>query len=114
MYSSIYQNSYVIAILCFIILSILFYIFEIGYKFSIDVDGKVSKSFNIKYPLAISLIVWLIWYFYLYPPQKIKQETNDFVSSTSQSTFKSFKPFKNFNFGSKKTNKPEMILENWK
>lgn len=66
-YTSIYQNSYVVAIIVFIILVALFYIFEIGFTTEIK-DGKIIKHFSFKYPLAISLIVWLFWYFYMYPP----------------------------------------------
>lgn len=67
MYTSIYQNSYIIFIITFVTLSIIFYIFKIGYSAEIR-NGKIVKKFSWKYPLAISLIVWLFWYFYLYPP----------------------------------------------
>lgn len=78
MYTKIYQNSYVIFIFTFIILCIIFYVLEIGYVTHITPNGKINKKFSWKYPLAISLIVWLIWHFYLYPPPSnngsIKQE----------------------------------------
>jgi hypothetical protein len=48
-------------------LSIICYVFEIGYSTKIY-DGKVIRKFSWKYPLAISLVVWLFWHFYLYPP----------------------------------------------
>ena len=77
MYTSIYQNSYVILIITFIFLSVFFYLFEIGYNTEI-INGKVVKKFSWKYPLAISLIVWLFWHFYLYPPSD--NPNNDRVS----------------------------------
>ncbi|AVL94790.1 hypothetical protein ma404 [Moumouvirus australiensis] len=72
-YTSIYQNSYVILVITFIVLCIIFYIFKIGYNTELK-DGKVIKTFSWKYPLAISLIVWLIWHFYLYPPGDISTD----------------------------------------
>lgn len=67
MYTHFYQNSIIIFIISLILLSLIFYIFKIGYTIKI-VDGKIIKSFSIIYPLAISLIVWVIWHFVLYPP----------------------------------------------
>ena len=72
MYTSIYQNSYVVFVIVLILLSLFFYLFEIGYTSNLS-DGKIVKKFNWKYPLAISLIVWLLWYFYFFPPQKNKK-----------------------------------------
>lgn len=95
-YTSIYQNSYVILIITFIVLCIIFYIFKIGYNTELK-DGKVIKAFSWKYPLAISLIVWLIWHFYLYPPSNIN--TNNIQSPTNIS-----KP----NISTQK-----IIMENW-
>lgn len=69
MYTSIYQNSYVVFIISLIVLLIIFYVFKIGYS-TVVVNGKVEKRFNWKYPLAISLVIWVIWYFLLYPPRK--------------------------------------------
>lgn len=71
MYTKIYENSYVIFIITFIILIIIFYIFKIGYSITI-VDNKIEQKFNWKYPLAISLIVWVVWQFFLYPPKNDK------------------------------------------
>lgn len=68
MYTSIYQNSYIVLIISFILLSIICYIFGIGYSTQIQ-NGKIVRKFSWKYPLAISLIIWLIWHFYLYPPK---------------------------------------------
>lgn len=67
--TSVYQNSYVVAVLCFVLLSLFFYFFEFGYSTSVE-NGKTVKKFSWKYPLAISLIVWVVWHFYLYPPPK--------------------------------------------
>lgn len=79
MYTHIYQNSYIVAIITFIVLCVIFYVFEIGSNTSIS-NGQVVKSFSWKYPLAITLIVWLIWHFWLYPPKD--------NSSNSKSTSK--------------------------
>lgn len=79
MYTSIYQNSYVILIISFIALSLVCYMFELGYTSTIQ-DGTVVKKFSWKYPLAISLIIWLFWHFYLYPPAEemvVDQQTVD-------------------------------------
>ena len=108
MYSSIYQNSFIVAILSFIILCILFYIFEIGYTFSIT-DGKIKKSFSIKYPLAAALIIWLIWYFYLYPPQEVKGGNKENVINTIFVNDK-----KNSDYNPKKDIYQQMIMETWK
>jgi hypothetical protein len=67
-YAHIYQNSYIVAITLFIILLVLFYIFEIGSRKEI-VDGEVKTKLNWQWPLAISLVVWLLWHFYLFPPE---------------------------------------------
>ena len=84
MYTRMFQNSYVVMAITFILLSVIFYLFEIGYSTSIQYSGdpqclekgnctqiKVLKKFSWKYPLAISLIVWLVWHFYLYPPEDL-------------------------------------------
>lgn len=76
MYTKIYQNSYIILIITFILLSVLFYLFEIGFTTEIK-NGKVVKKFSWKYPLAISLIVWVVWHFFLYPPpEEIKPDVS--------------------------------------
>ena len=72
MYTRIYQNSYVVLIITFIMLCVIFYLFQIGYATKILPNGKIVKKFSWKYPLAISLIVWVFWHFYLYPPADIK------------------------------------------
>lgn len=68
----IFKNSYIVAFLTFIILCIIFYIFGIGYQTKVE-DGKVVKKFSWRYPLALALVVWVIWYFWIYPPAKNKQ-----------------------------------------
>ncbi len=90
MYTSIYQNSYVILIISFILLSLICYFFEIGYTTKINNDGNITKKFSWKYPLAISLIIWIFWHFYLYPPieettinQQMTGGTNYNVKNTS-------------------------------
>lgn len=75
-YTHIYQNSYIVAILIFVVLCIVFYLLEIGYNVEVK-DGKVIKNFSWKYPLAIALVVWVIWYFYLYPPSNLKEKNSN-------------------------------------
>lgn len=67
--SRILKNSYIVAVIVFIILCIIFYVFGIGTT-TVIVEGKPVRKFSWKYPLAIALVVWLIWYFYLFPPPK--------------------------------------------
>lgn len=68
-------------IISFVVIYILFYLLRIGTTNEVK-DGKISKKAGWKYPLALSLIIWLIWHFYLYPPinnqdlVKIKPEPN--------------------------------------
>jgi hypothetical protein len=45
----------------------IFYLFRIGYNITVE-NGRFVKKFSWKYPLAISLIIWLFWHFCLYPP----------------------------------------------
>lgn len=84
MYTSIFQNSYIVAIFVFIILCLVFYFLEIGFSTTIE-NGEVVKKFSWKYPLAISLIVWLVWYFVLYPPKDTKIAPSSFGSALSAS-----------------------------
>lgn len=103
MYTSIYQNSYVILVITFIVLILIFYFLEIGFTTEIK-DGKVVKKFSWKYPLAISLMVWLFWHFYLYPPhdQIEVQGQNDSYNHT-QAQF----------YGGGKYNEPKINMTNW-
>lgn len=66
-YSSIYQNSYIMFVITFIVVSAICYLFEIGFNVNYH-DGKIVKKFSWKYPLGIALIVWVIWHFFLFPP----------------------------------------------
>lgn len=67
MNTKIFQNSYVIFVIAFIILYIIFYLLGIGATVQV-VNGKPVKKTNWKYPLALALIIWVLWHFYLYPP----------------------------------------------
>lgn len=49
----------------FIALSGIFYLFNIGF-----VNAGDKKVFSFKYPFAISLIIWVGWHFYLFPPDE--------------------------------------------
>lgn len=65
--AKILKNSYIIFIITFIALYALFYLFGIGYTAEI-VDGKKVMKSSWKYPLGLSLIIWVMWHFCLYPP----------------------------------------------
>ena len=64
---SLLKNSFIVLLISFVLLCLIFYLFKIGYTKQF-INGKIVKKFSWKYPLAISLIIWLIWHFYLYPP----------------------------------------------
>ena len=87
MYTKIYQNSYIVLLITFILLSALCYLFEIGFVTQVQ-NGKIVKKFSWKYPLAISLIVWIIWHFFLYPPpEELQSNTaNDHIATDIKST----------------------------
>lgn len=80
--TSIYQNSYIVFAITFVILCAICYIFEIGFNTSTQ-NGKVIKSFSWKYPLAISLIVWLFWHFYLFPSKSTQTSKSNFSTTTN-------------------------------
>lgn len=88
MYTSIFQNSYVIFAISFIVLTAIFYIFEIGFTTKLE-NGKIVKKFSWTYPLVLSLIIWLFWHFYLYPP---KEEITANYTTNTQVNDKYFTP----------------------
>lgn len=71
-FTHILQNSFVVAILAMLLLSLFFYFFNIGSDFSVNKEGQLTRNFNWKWPLAISLLVWVLWYFVLFPPNREK------------------------------------------
>lgn len=67
-YTHLYQNSYIVAIIVLIALLVIFYVFKIGYSHTVDpVTGVVTSKFNWRYPLAIALVVWILWNYMLFP-----------------------------------------------
>jgi hypothetical protein len=62
----IFKNSFFVAFLTFIISYVLFYLAGIGYEITV-INGKQVRQMSIKYPLAFSMIIWLLWQFYLFP-----------------------------------------------
>ena len=104
MYTSIYQNSYIVAIIVFIILLIIFYVFKIGATTEITSDGKIVKKFNWKYPVAISLIVWLVWHFWLFSPKETSHDSDNYFTNLTSSPV---------NYKQSKTKDQSIILDNW-
>lgn len=64
--ADLYKNSYLAAVVAFIIVTILIYVFKVGYLYEIK-DGQVTKRINWKIPVIWALLIWLLWYFVLYP-----------------------------------------------
>ncbi|CAH6420185.1 Hypothetical protein MVR_LOCUS58 [uncultured virus] len=83
MWPSILKNSFVVMIIAFLVLSAAFYVFGIGFTTSIEPDGQINRRFSYKYPLAIALIIWLLWYFVLFPPQCVSE--SDAISFSTAS-----------------------------
>lgn len=71
--TKIFENAYVAMILAFIVSIIIFYPMGIGFVEELDIDGKKRKVFKYNYSIALALIVWLMWTYYLYPPSGGKQ-----------------------------------------
>lgn len=61
MYTQLCRNPYIVPIICFILLCVLFYLIDIYHQ-------PHPQPFNWRYPLAISLIFWLFWNFYVCSP----------------------------------------------
>lgn len=70
---NIFKNSYIIFVLSLIILFLLFYFFNINPTVE-SKNGKVIRKTNWRQPLAISLLIWVLWHFCFFPPQ------NDFFA----------------------------------
>lgn len=104
MYTHIYQNSYIVAIITFIVLSVIFYFLQIGNKV-VMVNGKIVRKFNWKYPLAITLVVWIIWHFYIYP----QATPNEKISCPAEKHVKS----KYFTEKTEKMVDQKIIMNNW-
>lgn len=70
----IFKNSYVMFFISAIVLFAGFYFFYHEKKLvnvplqNGNFQQKYTYTFNWKYPLAISLLIWIIWHFYLFPP----------------------------------------------
>lgn len=79
--SELYKNSYVVAIAVFVILYLIFYIFNIGARREI-INGVLVVHHNWIIPLIIAIATWAIWHFFLYPPAKrVKVNSNEQFSN---------------------------------
>jgi hypothetical protein len=63
----LWQNSYIIFVVSLVLLLVIFNIFQIGVTYHRDATGKLKKQFSWAYPLAISIVIWAVWHFWLYP-----------------------------------------------
>ncbi len=70
MYSRLLENSYIMFALSFLVFFGIFYLFNIGTTQK-AVNGKIVNRPGWKYPLALALVIWLIWHFRLYPPKEV-------------------------------------------
>lgn len=96
-----YKNGLFVAVMTFIILCIIFYIFKIGYTKEIS-DGKIVYKFSFNYPLAISLAIWVIWYFFLYPNKEFQKNV-----ITDKYTVSKFVPY------TRKVVNQKINMNNW-
>ncbi len=64
--TKIFQNSYVIFAISFITLYIVFYLGGIGYTTE-TVNNRPVNTNTWRYPLGLSLIIWVFWHYYMYP-----------------------------------------------
>lgn len=71
--SKIFRNSYVVFIISFVLFYTLFYLLGIGLITEYENDKPVVKM-GWRYPLALSIFVWIIWHFYVYPSEDIIYE----------------------------------------
>lgn len=62
----IFKNSYVVSVLFFTVFCLFCYIFKFCYSFKYE-NRKIVQNLNFKYPIAFTLIIWLIWNFLLFP-----------------------------------------------
>jgi N-acetyl-beta-hexosaminidase len=110
--NKIFKNSYVMAILAFLLLSLVFYLAGIGYTTSVNKNGIVEKKFSYKYPLALALLIWLLWHFCLFPPPESavkKSNTQNMTYVTPQPKFSMTGGYGNTDIYSHKIN-----MANWR
>jgi uncharacterized membrane protein (DUF106 family) len=85
MNKQIFKNSFFVFLLTFIVFYIIFVVIN-----SRKVRGEFRNPLTVgstwKYPLAIALVVWIIWYFFVFPPngnclfKKIQKNKTDVCS----------------------------------
>lgn len=101
---SFYHNSYFSSFLFFIILLLIFYKWELGYYISVQ-DGKLTKKFNWIFPIAFTLLFWIFWRFFVFPPEYFSgQVPNPVIEETG--THYSLKQMANIN-------KNNIVLDHW-
>ena len=69
---NLYKNSWFVAIIAFCIVGAICYWFKLGYRELPPGTKRSLKDYNIAYPAAIAGLVWILWYFCLFPHRTIK------------------------------------------
>ena len=83
MYTHIYQNSYIVTFIFLCIILAIFYFFDIKSSIEISKTGEISKKFNWKMPLALTLLFWLLWHFVIFPPIDTKPNQTKKIATPS-------------------------------
>lgn len=115
--SKIFQNSYVIFGLSFCLIYLTFYLFGIGYVTTYE-DDKPVRQMGWRYPLGLSIIIWVFWHYCMYPTDSNQSE--GFTAHHKKGDYDS-----PFNFQTKKAEMPraemrggfdhghQMDMRNW-
>ena len=66
MNTKIFKNAYIAAIIALFVSYLFFYIFKIGYREKME-NGRMKKYPSWYMPIAFAGIVFVAWYFFLFP-----------------------------------------------
>lgn len=83
----LWKNSYFVAICSLIILLVFFYVFKIGYTYTKTPDGQIVASYNWAYPLAIALVIWVLWQFWFFPQAEKKMTGGSAIKGSEPSLY---------------------------